>query len=169
MIHLLRYTGPFILGVAIALLLLLHFAIDTDSSNNGADKAAVSKAKQIKETSVSVSSNTRPKVYYNAITDRPLFTPDRRPVSKEREPQVEVVEPEVGVDDKAEISTNITIYGILKTGDRGSALMSFDDGERQWIQLNKEISGWTLTQISSEWVKVKNNNDEIKIWLYDNN
>jgi hypothetical protein len=162
------FLGPVILSTIVFALGALTYHAFLDDPQKMDAKIAAPKISIRTDEPNPIRAEKRSDVYYKAITDRPLFEPTRRPISTDVpievaiEPIAPAQEPEITPN------ANIKVYGILKSGTGGSALLSANDAERQWIGLNEKISGWTLKEISSEWVKVINRGDAKKIWLYEN-
>ena len=167
--RLIPFSGPIILSACVLLFAMLNFQnfISETSTHSAATKNS-RETPVSNQPSASVTAQ-RPSVFYKAVTDRPIFESTRRPFVAEAESDTPAIDVIVQKDDAQILPDNISVFGILKSNQGGTALIAIDGGERRWLKVNDKLSGWTLSEISSEWVKIKRLDDEKTIWLYDVN
>ena len=110
----------------------------------------------------------RATVYYEAITDRPLFAPSRRPV----EAQAEIVVPEPVPDSEPTpppeptAPPQVTLHGVITSGDRSRALLGLEGAAPEWFDLNASIAGWTLAEIGPDFVRLTRDTQKFRVDMY---
>lgn len=110
----------------------------------------------------------RPAVYYEAITERPVFSPARRPVAPEETEAVveEPPAPEPAPEPAAAAPPAIRLLGVIGTGNRRSALVSHQGAEPAWITVGTVIEGWTLAEIGPDWIEMVNSPQRFRVEMY---
>lgn len=116
----------------------------------------------------------RSDVYYQAITERPLFSATRRPISIEPTEEVianVIVEtPVIVTPEPAPIEeepVNFSIHGTMESNGKSFALIGLDGGPPEWIPENGLISGWTLREITAELAEFHKDTEVIRVYLYE--
>ena len=109
--------------------------------------------------------------YYAAVTDRPLFTPSRRPLAQETRAiplaeQKSQSEGEHALQPAVPEAPPFQLHGTLLTAVRPSALLSFPDSEPEWIQTGTKVQGWHLDAIGDGWVSLTRGEKTFKLELY---
>ena len=112
-----------------------------------------------------ILASTRPAVYYQAITDRPLFSPTRRPETTEPLDVPTNTKP-LAAPDEAVPVPDFQLKGTMVMGGQASALLSVDSAAPVWFEFGTDIAGWTLTQIGPDWAELSNNSDILRVELY---
>lgn len=88
----------------------------------------------------------RPDIYYAAITDRPLFAPERRPSI----PRIETVPETEEVAVAAPVRRHpdgLTLSGVLDGGEYPKALIAVGSSLPDWYQVGDVVDGWSITRI----------------------
>ena len=113
------------------------------------------------------SRSPRAEIYYDAVTDRPLFSETRRPRDAEA-PELEPVPAPVVTQtpEPPPAPPDITMHGVITTSDQSSALLGIDGAAPEWIALNTDISGWVLTEIGPDWVRITRDSQTLKVEMY---
>lgn len=110
----------------------------------------------------------RPDVYYQALTDRPLFSPTRRPVSfAEPEPEPEP-EPVIAVPSAPAVPVPpvLRVLGVIGSGAGLSALISHNETEADWLTSGDEIDGWTIAEIGPDWIQLSLGPQTFRVEMY---
>lgn len=113
---------------------------------------------------------SRPDVFYNAITERPLFSSTRRPIgfaAPEAEEEVAAVEPVEEVDNQR-IAPSLTLKGVMFADDHKSALISIDGEQADWVDDGVLIDDWRLSIVSPSQVELSLENQTLSFGLYQN-
>ncbi|MEE9455322.1 MAG: hypothetical protein V3V13_13210 [Paracoccaceae bacterium] len=142
----------------------------TSSSQSGTEM--VSEPVATSDEKPGFERSYKPAVYYQAITERPLFSAERRPISlapveviqevtEEPEPIEIIPEPE------PVIQINFTLHGTMVLNGNNMALIGADEASPVWVKQNALISGWTLREITPEVVKLHRDSDIIELFLYE--
>ncbi|MGB3316139.1 MAG: hypothetical protein WBB85_17190, partial [Albidovulum sp.] len=78
--------------------------------------------------------SARPDIYYAAITERPLFSPTRRPQSSESEPEKAEPVEDIAAEsqDTGRDAPAIRLLGIMSGTGTPSALIAAEDGVSEW-------------------------------------
>ncbi len=124
-------------------------------------------------TSIKFERQFRPGVYYQAITERPLFSATRRPISTEPEEEVieeAVVEPPIIIELDPIIEddpVSFSLHGTMETNGKSLALIGTDGGPPEWIPENGLITGWTLREITAELAEFHKDTEVIRVYLYE--
>lgn len=117
---------------------------------------------------------TRPAIYYAAITDRPLFEPDRRPyVAEPQTPPPEpeplavpiIEEPEPVVQVEAPPPT-LSLQGIMTRDNKNAALIGIDGADPEWMAQGEPISTWVLSEIGNDWIEISRDARRIRVDMY---
>jgi len=114
----------------------------------------------------------KPAVYYQAITERPIFSAERRPISQT---PVEIIETVVTESEPVEvlpepqpiIQINFTLHGTMVLNGNNMALVGVDEASPVWVKQNALISGWTLREVTPKLVKLHRDSDIIELFLYE--
>ncbi len=111
----------------------------------------------------SVLPTPRPNVFYDAITDRPLFAPSRRPnmISE----VLEIEEPEQVQEIRR--PDNLVLSGVLDGTLSRSAFISVGGLEGEWFRTNDEIEGWAITDIGPDAITLTDGNDSFRLELFE--
>lgn len=164
--HLLPPIAGTALLVATFLLLLLQLVRVMDAASS--DTIAVEAFELPKNDASNAIAPTlrgmRPNAYYDAVTDRPLFAPQRRPfepaVVVDTEPQAP--EP-VAVEEPQPI---FRLKGVMNIDGGYRALVESSAGVTEWIEEKNELSGWVIEEIGPDWVEIKKNESSIRLDMY---
>ena len=112
---------------------------------------------------------SRPDVFYQAITQRPLFAPSRRP----NEP-VSVVAPATTTrpvqPQPAPIARqpeNLRLTGVFGQDAAKSALIDDSNGHAIWVQVETQIDGWTVTDIGADWILLSDGDATFRLELFE--
>jgi len=109
----------------------------------------------------------RPDVFYQAITDRPLFAPNRRPVAAATAIMtVEEVVPEEPVT-AAQRPDGLVLGGVLDGTDRRSAFIVIEGADGAWFQKDDLIQGWAITDITPDAITLANGDDSFRLELFE--
>lgn len=119
------------------------------------------------DTSISKSDRPapRPPVYYKAITERPLFSPSRRPEAKSvsAPKPLDSVEP-TAVSEQG--TPAFVLKGIMVMGDISSALIATQDAPAVWVTTGANVAGWKLQDVDSEAVDLSLGSNTVHVELY---
>lgn len=111
----------------------------------------------------------RPAVFYEAVTDRPLFAPGRRPEQQQPEVPAPVEAPAV-IDTPTEPEpvqpADLQLHGTLDDGRTGRALVSIGGEPATWLQQGDSIAGWTIATIGPDWIDLEQDSRKTRIDLY---
>lgn len=110
-----------------------------------------------------VLPSPRPDVFYEAITDRPLFAPSRRP---------EMISEVVAIEEPKQIEEilrpeNLVLSGVLGGTPSRSAFISVGGLEGEWFRTNDEIEGWAITDIGPDAITLTDGNDSFRLELFE--
>ncbi len=110
----------------------------------------------------------RADVYFSAITERPLFSPLRRPTPElgqgpAAEPDPPAVQEPVAVEI---IRPDLRLLGTLTGGERASALIAQAGGEPVWLRRGDVIGGWTLISIDPDTINLSLDSESFRLDLY---
>ena len=114
----------------------------------------------------------RPAVYYNAITQRPLFEPSRRPYVQKIEPPEPEPTPESVVKtpepapEKETPPPGVLLQGVIADKERNAALISVNGQEPSWVTQGQDIQGWTLNAIGNDWIEISRQARIIRVDMY---
>lgn len=120
----------------------------------------------------------KPEAYYMEITERPIFSTDRRP-NPISQPTLsvsvtdEVVEPpiivEIALEPEPEpvVLIDFILLGTMLLNGNSIALISVDGASPEWVKQNTLIFGWTLREITPENVTLYNGLEVIRLFLYE--
>ena len=86
---------------------------------------------------------------FAAITERPLFTLDRRPFVPDAKPAKAKREPTAKAP-----APNVTLSGIVSVGDERRALMALPTEQAKLFRKGQAIRGWRITDISDNAVEL---------------
>lgn len=110
---------------------------------------------------------TRPEtVDLSAVLARPLFAPDRRPLSTEATRETLSSLQPIAENTHPDILPEVIVYGVALTGSSTKALLSINDSAPDWYGENDIIAGWTLTKIETNGVLLQSETSELRIELY---
>lgn len=108
---------------------------------------------------------TRSEIYFQAVLDRPVFAPTRRPtVTDAIEDAPEEVAPATQV--VATTTPDMLLLGVLSGGESSKLLVSVSGGSPIWVTKGDEIDGWTLTDAGADWAEVSQNQMKFRLDLY---
>lgn len=117
----------------------------------------------------------RGKLYYAAITDRPLFTPSRRPhvvsSTESEKPTPDIVEPEPVVDAVVEVEIeepmpDFRLLGVFAAGASRKALIAVGDNAPSWLEDGANIQGWNIGAVSTRGVTISKNGKTFDLEIY---
>ena len=138
-----------------------------------ADKHAEGEASTASaETSPELQRRDRPDIYYQAITDRPLFSPTRRPIelapltSVPQEPEEDIVVVEEPAPEQVIPEPDAILLGVMTNGALGSALVSLDGAQAVWRSEGDDLNGWTLRSIEADAIELNEADRSLRIELY---
>lgn len=107
----------------------------------------------------------RPAVFYTAITERPLFSPQRRPNTAPSPTTANQPTPTAPTQQEA-VPPDITLLGVMGGTADPSALVSANNAAPVWLARNGQIAGWTITQIGPDWLAISQNTHTLRIEMY---
>lgn len=107
----------------------------------------------------------QPDIYYEAITQRPIFEPTRRPFAAA--PAVDLIITEVPSDTAITLPDNLVLSGVLGGGNSRSAFVSWADGAGEWVRIDDKVDGWVVTEIESEWITLTAGEDTFRLELFE--
>jgi len=158
-----------LLGVVVA---LAAIAV-TQMSRGAVETAQVSEVDTIQMVSEavappSVNFPNRPEVYFNAVIERPLFAPGRRPSEPvQDEAELPTVEPEANpVVNEPTLPPNVQLHGISGHEYDYSALLSMEGGAPQWIKQGASLDKWRLSSVGADWIILENGENSLRVELY---
>jgi len=111
----------------------------------------------------------RPAVYYEAIIQRPVFSPSRRPVAPmpaALEPEPETPAPAVSEPEPVAVP-QLRLLGIIGNGSERSALISNQGGDPAWIGQGGSIAGWQIGSVGPDWIEITLDSQKIRIEMYE--
>lgn len=117
--------------------------------------------------------NPRPAIYYQAITQRPVFSPTRRPLeavvaAPEPEPVIEAPEPVISTPVAAPPAPpQLRLLGVIGSAGALSALISNAGGDPAWLPKGSIIEGWTITDIGPDWAELGLDSQNFRIEMYE--
>lgn len=143
--------------------------------NDGSDTSLLSSGTESQAYSVHAEPDStefqrasRPASFYQAILERPLFSPSRRPESLEI--PVETNAERNGVDEPVEVDIrqpDFTLHGTIATGGSGSALIAIDQEPPTWLRQQSSISGWVLSKVTPKFIELENESGTITVFLFE--
>ena len=108
----------------------------------------------------------RPDVYYEAITDRPIFAPTRRPFVPGQEKVEETVQSEEEQPQVARPLPEFDLLGIMGSTDQPIALLKADSEPAEWYEIGESIDGWVLSEIDADWVEITDGNSNVRLEMF---
>ncbi|MFZ5963019.1 hypothetical protein ACOXXX_08730 [Thalassococcus sp. BH17M4-6] len=110
----------------------------------------------------------RPDVYYDAVTQRPLFAPDRRPLVLDDTPEADPPDPVVATPPKPVVvpPPAVRLLGVMGAADENRALVQNAEGEALWLTQGTELAGWTISRIGPNWLDLSRASETIRIEMY---
>lgn len=110
----------------------------------------------------------RPDVFYTAITARPVFAPQRRPITASIETSAPVVAPQPPVESPPVVvpPPQIALLGVMAHNQQNRALVSQDGRTPEWIDKETIIDGWEITAIGPDWLEISHETDTIRVEMY---
>ncbi len=81
--------------------------------------------------------------HYQAILDRPLFAPSRRP------PPAAAVADETGGQPAPDPFRDVRLYGLFDSGQTGGAIVSIGGAKPKRVHFGEKIGDWTLRSINA--------------------
>ena len=107
----------------------------------------------------------RPAIYYEAITDRPLFAPDRRPFTPviiapappSSEPEPEPI---------PELPPELVLMGTMGTAQNPIALIEHDGASAEWAAVGTDFEGWALTDIGPDWIVISDGTTDLRLDMF---
>lgn len=111
---------------------------------------------------------SRPEVFYEVLTQRPLFTPDRRPLLVVAEPESKPVPPAVVHTPQPEKTPlpPLRLLGVMGSDTAHRALVQMESGETLWWTEGTQMFGWTVSQIGPNWLDLSSENEITRIEMY---
>jgi len=135
-------------------------------------KAATSSSEDVAEKAVGqYARRLRPELYYRAITDRPLFSPTRRP--HDFAPPALLEETVVEADANPEPDELLTgppdviLKGVMFSDAHKSALISVDGAAADWLDDGVLIEEWRLQINSPAEILLERGEDAVRVGLYE--
>ncbi len=121
------------------------------------------------ETTSEIRRTFHDQAYYFAITERPLFSANRRPASLEPEPVVTepVSEEPPAPEPEEEPAISFTLHGTMQSSGDNFALLSINGESPEWIRENDLISDWRLREVNPQVVTLEKDSDSIRVQLYE--
>lgn len=107
----------------------------------------------------------RPAIFYKAITDRPLFSPSRRPEKAGPSGSVETV-PVTPSRDAPQNAPAFVLKGTMVIGNTASALVGLPDTPADWVTPGSVVSGWTVTKVDAESAELSLDSNIVRVDLY---
>lgn len=148
----------------------------TETQNSAPLETALEPLQSVEDltnTPAEFARQFKPDVYYQAITERPLFSATRRPISTDPIEEVVVekiveapaiIEPELIIEEEP---VSFSLHGTMESGGNTLALVGVDGHPPEWIRENALISGWTLSEITSELIEFHKDTEVIRVYLYE--
>jgi len=97
---------------------------------------------------------------FRVVTDRPAFTPSRRPPAP---PALAVIPPAAAAPPPA--PPRLTLLGTLKSGGRESAVIRPATGRSRVMTLGEVIEGWRLARIDGNLIVLENQGQRVEVQL----
>lgn len=168
---LLPYIGTVILLAFAAFGVSLAVQAQSNLEVSSLDRSSVSpeapeSAQETKSASSISLPRLRPAVYYEAIVERPLFSPTRRPFVPQAEAALEIeVEQQ---DGPQELSTppDLVLLGAMGRAGNPIALLEHDGEPAEWFAEGEVFDGWSLSKIGSDWIAITDGNSEIRLDMF---
>lgn len=114
-----------------------------------------------------IETATRPDtVDLSVALARPLFAPDRRPLTTSETFQASGPSQSIAETTQSDILPEVIVYGVALHGALSKALLSINDSVPDWYEENDIIAGWTLTKIQTNGVLLQSDTSELRIELY---
>ncbi|WP_134643102.1 hypothetical protein [Pseudaestuariivita atlantica] len=103
---------------------------------------------------------------YDAILERPLFAPTRRPVviAALPEPEPDLTTQLAAPEAPAPV---IRLRGVIGATGGNRALVTVDGADGGWLTEGTEVSGWTVTGIGPDWLDISRGEIRKRIDLYE--
>ncbi len=113
-----------------------------------------------------------PEELYQAILDRPLFAPSRRPMPVSAPPtpttSLPTLEPVATLPEPKTVSPpSLALKGIVGGRDRSVAFVEQAGAEPAWLAQGMMIEDWELAVIGRDWIVLRQGEQEVRIDLFD--
>ena len=132
--------------------------------------SGVPSTQQAQAQATRLAPSPRSDVYFNLITERPLFEPTRRPflpvvaepvVEEDVEPApVPIVPVQVPPPDAA-------LLGVMTGGARNAALVSLQGDDPNWLSEGDDLQGWNLGEITPGFIILEREGRRHRVELYE--
>lgn len=158
-------TGLLLAGAGLAAL----WALDVTAKQPGLPSFEMAPPQATRAApSRAASRPLRPEVYYDAVTQRPLFAPDRRPLVLDDTSEAAPEEPVVAAKSEPVVvpPPALLLLGVMGTADENRALVQNADGEALWLTQGTELGGWTIDRIGPNWLDLSRASETIRIEMY---
>ncbi|WP_284165975.1 hypothetical protein [Frigidibacter sp. SD6-1] len=108
----------------------------------------------------------RSDAYFNAIFERPLFSPTRRPDKPAANPQEIPETTEASPPEAPELGPDFRLLGTATFGDARTALLAAADGMSTWVGDGQSMEGWTVKEIGNDWVLLGRDAERLRLEIY---
>ena len=112
----------------------------------------------------SASPIRRSDVYYQAITDRPIFSETRRPFTPEQAPPEPVSE---SPQKTTEAPPLVRLLGVMSGAEQTRVLVSVDGNTPIWLSQGEKIGAWTISETGTDWFEIASGEQSIRLDLYE--
>ncbi len=106
-------------------------------------------------------------VFYNAIFERPLFSPDRRPVQTSVPERIMPLVEQATPAPSRSLPDGLRLSGVFGGEGSRTALLALPNSEEAWLRTGDAISGWTIITIDANWVEISLGNQTIRLELFE--
>ncbi|WP_170328195.1 hypothetical protein [Ruegeria arenilitoris] len=159
-------SGTSLLAVAATLSCYVAVRVTVSSPERVDARAAVEENQtHVLEKEDNTARSPRSKIYYAAIVERPLFAPERRPIT----PQKTDAEQEAVVVVESTPSSErpaVSLHGVMVDTNGRKALISAAEASPEWAELGAKVNGWTVSDIGSNWVELKLATETFRFEMY---
>lgn len=113
----------------------------------------------------------RPDAYYAAITERPVFSPLRRPYVPKVVTSAPISKPVLVVSKPVVQAAEapppeVTFQGVITRDERTAALIGLNGEAPTWVVQGDAIAGWTLSNIGNDWIEISRAARSIRVDMY---
>lgn len=155
--------------LAMACFLSLQWAGNTISKKPRLPKSdAVFQAPASTQQTSNYVRRKRPDIFYDAVVDRPIFSPTRRPLPLNEGVDIATLEPTTPPPEKEQNAPPppLRLLGVMGTDNIRQALIQIDTNEADWMVEGTNLTGWTISEIGPNWLDLKSKNETVRIEMY---
>ena len=144
-----------------------------ESKANGGTTVSGDEVKESRSLEYSIQS--QPDAFYQPILSRPLFSPTRQPLDLKVDDTNETTSVETNDQDDLsnEVSNpepardiDVRLLGVISRDGVAQAYLSVEGATPIWIKKGDDIQGWTLEAFSTEWVLLRNGDEQKRVEFY---